>query len=120
MFFVWLGASLDLRELGHHPSFILLGAVLGFGAVGTHLVGALTHQPVAASALASAQLGVPVAAATLGTQLHKLKPGEPAALILAALVTIAVASACGALLARRSPAAPAPEPAPTTPAAPAA
>jgi Kef-type K+ transport system membrane component KefB len=120
VFFVWLGASLDLRELGHHPSFILLGAVLGFGAVGTHLVPALTHQPVAAAALASAQLGVPVAAATLGTQLHKLKPGEPAALILGALVTIAVASACGALLARRSPAAPAPEPAPTTPAAPAA
>jgi Kef-type K+ transport system membrane component KefB len=25
LFFVWLGASLDLRELGRHPSFILLG-----------------------------------------------------------------------------------------------
>jgi Kef-type K+ transport system membrane component KefB len=26
LFFVWLGASLDLRELGRHPSFILLGS----------------------------------------------------------------------------------------------
>jgi len=112
VFFVWLGASLDLRELGRHPSFVGLGAVLGVGAVGTHLVGALTRQPVGAAALASAQLGVPVAAATLGQQLHKLEPGEPAALILGALVTIAVASTCGALLARRSQSAPAPAAAP--------
>jgi Kef-type K+ transport system membrane component KefB len=109
LFFVWLGASLNLRALGHHPSYILLGVLLGLGAVATHLVGALTGQPPVASALAAAQLGVPVAAATLGTQLHKLRPGEPAALILGALVTIAVASWCGAVLARQT------RPAPATP-----
>jgi Kef-type K+ transport system membrane component KefB len=107
LFFVWLGASLDLRALGRHPAYILLGVLLGLGAVATHLVGALMGQPPVASALAAAQLGVPVAAATLGTQLHKLRPGEPAALMMGALVTIAVASGCGAVLARSTQAAPA-------------
>jgi Kef-type K+ transport system membrane component KefB len=36
VFFVWLGASLDLRELGRHPSLILLGVALGVGAVAVH------------------------------------------------------------------------------------
>lgn len=98
LFFVWLGASLDLRDLGHHPSFILLGVVLGAGAVLTHCSMRLTRQPLALGGLASAQLGVPVAAATLGSQLHLLKPGEPAALILGALVTIAVATVAGGMV----------------------
>lgn len=102
LFFVWLGASLNLRDLWHHPNFIGLGAALGLGAVLTHLGGRLTGQPIAMGALASAQLGVPVAAAALGTQLHLLKPGEPAALILGALVTIGVAIGAGAIVARLS------------------
>ena len=32
LFFVWLGASLQVRELGSHPKFILLGVGLGLGA----------------------------------------------------------------------------------------
>jgi Kef-type K+ transport system membrane component KefB len=88
--FVWLGASLDLRELGRHPSFILLGVVLGVGAAATHAAMRLTGQPLPIGALASAQLGVPVAAATIGSQLHLLEPGEPAALILGALVQLRV------------------------------
>jgi Kef-type K+ transport system membrane component KefB len=97
VFFVWLGASLDLRELGRHPSFILLGVALGVGAVAIHAAMRPTGQPVPIGALASAQLGVPVAAATVGSQLHLLEPGEPAALILGALVTIAAASVAGGL-----------------------
>jgi Kef-type K+ transport system membrane component KefB len=100
LFFVWLGASLDLRELGRHPSFILLGIMLGVGAAATHAAMRLTGQPLPIGALASAQLGVPVAAATVGSQLHLLEPGEPAALILGALVTIAVASLSGGLAVR--------------------
>jgi len=96
LFFVWLGSSLNLRDLGHHPSFIVLGVVLGLGAVLTHVAMRLTGQPIAIGALASAQLGVPVAAATLGAELNLLKPGEPAALILGALVTIAIATLAGA------------------------
>jgi len=99
LFFVWLGASLDLRDLGRHPSFILLGVVLGVAATGCHAVTRLTGQPWRVAGLASAQLGVPVAAVTLGTQLQLLKPGEPAALILGALVTIGVATAAGGRIA---------------------
>jgi Kef-type K+ transport system membrane component KefB len=97
LFFVWLGASLNLRDLWHHPSFIGLGLALGAGAVATHLLSRLSGQPLSIGALASAQLGVPVAAAALGTQLNLLKPGEPAALILGALVTIGVATGAGAV-----------------------
>jgi Kef-type K+ transport system membrane component KefB len=103
VFFVWLGASLDLRELGGHPRFILLGVALGLGAVVAHLAMRLTGQPVAAGLLAAAQLGVPVAAATIGSQLGVLRPGESAALILGGLVTVA-AAVVGGGLATRSPA----------------
>jgi Kef-type K+ transport system membrane component KefB len=100
LFFVWLGASLDLRELGRHPSFVLLGLMLGVGAVAAHVAMRLIGQSSSIGALTSAQLGVPVAAATVGSQLHLLQPGEPAALILGALVTIGVAAVAGALAAR--------------------
>ncbi|GAA3136163.1 Kef-type K+ transport system membrane component KefB [Kribbella aluminosa] len=101
VFFVWLGASLDLRELGTKPAFIGLGAALGVGAVISHLSGKLTRQPLSIGALAAAQLGVPVAAATVGTSLHVLQPGEPAALILGALITIAISAVAGGFAVRR-------------------
>ena len=99
LFFVWLGASLQVRELGERPAFIGLGVALGLGAVLAHLCGRLFGQTLPLAALAAAQLGVPVAAAALGTELGLLSTGEPSALILGALVTIVVASAAGRLAA---------------------
>jgi Kef-type K+ transport system membrane component KefB len=104
LFFVWLGASLNLRDLVHHPSYIALGAVLGLGAVLAHAAMRVTGQPIAVGALAAAQLGVPVAAATLGTQLSLLRPGEAPAIVLGALVTIGVSVLAGSRLADRTPA----------------
>ena len=101
LFFVWLGASLQVRDLGEHPWLILLGVGLGIGAVLAHCVGTLFGQPVTLAVLAAAQLGVPVAAATLGTEQHLLAPGEPSALMLGALVTVATTSLAGVLAARR-------------------
>jgi Kef-type K+ transport system membrane component KefB len=100
LFFVWLGASLNLRQLGERPSFIVLGLALGAGAIATHAAMSVTGQPIATGVLAAAQLGVPVAAATLGTQLHLLKSGEAPALVLGALVSIAAATAASAISAR--------------------
>ena len=100
LFFVWLGASLQVRELGSHPKFILLGIGLGLGAVLAHFSGRLLGQPLTLAALSAAQLGVPVAAATIGTQEHLLAPGEASALIFGALLTIAGTSIAGALAAR--------------------
>jgi Kef-type K+ transport system membrane component KefB len=89
LFFVWLGASLSLKALSTHPQFIVLGLALGVGALVAHLAMRLFRQPLPLSAIAAAQLGVPVAAATIGQQSHVLAPGEPAALILGALITVA-------------------------------
>lgn len=104
LFFVWLGASLQVRELLDHPQYIGLGFALGFGAVIAHCAGRLAGQPLSLGVMAAAQLGVPVAAATLGTEEGLLAPGEPAALILAALLTIAGTSIAGGVAKRRQPA----------------
>src|ERR1700704_4805122 len=58
LFFVWLGASLQVRELADHPEFVALGVGLGVGAVLAHCVGRLLGQPLALGALAAAQLGL--------------------------------------------------------------
>ena len=101
LFFVWLGASLDLRALGSRPGLILLGLLLGVGAVLSHALARLLGQPLSLSSLAAAQIGVPVAAATVGTTLNVLQPGEPAALVLGALVTIAAATIAGGAAVRQ-------------------
>ncbi|MFH5208750.1 cation:proton antiporter [Antrihabitans sp. NCIMB 15449] len=101
LFFVWLGAKIDLRELVDHPGYIGLGLALGIGAVAVHCVTRLLGQPLPLGALAATQLGVPIAAVTVGTQLNILQPGEPAAIILGALVTMAVAGLAGSLAVRR-------------------
>jgi Kef-type K+ transport system membrane component KefB len=100
LFFVWLGASLDLRELGRHPALIGLGLALGAGAVVSHAAMRLTGQPAPVAMLTAAQLGVPVAAATIGSRSGLLRPGEPAALLLGALLTIAVAVLSASLAVR--------------------
>jgi len=95
LFFVWLGAVLDLRSLASHPSSIGLGVALGAGAVGVHVLMRVSGQRLAAGTLAAAQLGLPVAAATLGTQLGVLHRGEAGAIMLGAMVTIAAATLAG-------------------------
>jgi len=100
LFFVWLGASLQVGELGSHPKLIVLGVGLGLGAVLAHCAGRLLGQPLTLAVLSAAQLGVPVAAATIGTQEHLLAAGESAALMFGALLTITATSIAGALAAR--------------------
>jgi Kef-type K+ transport system membrane component KefB len=114
IFFVWLGATLNLRDLGHHPSFIVLGLALGVGAVVVHAALRVIGQPLAYGAMAAAQMGVPVAAATVGTELGLLKPGESTALILGALVTVFTTVVAAGIAARSNPPA-SPDPAPAEP-----
>ncbi|TFB75355.1 cation:proton antiporter [Cryobacterium glaciale] len=90
LFFVWLGASLALRDLADHPQMIALGLALGLATLLTHSTTRVLGLPLSHGLLSAAQLGIPIAAATIGTQLHVLVPGEAAALLLGALVTIAV------------------------------
>ncbi|WP_104199515.1 cation:proton antiporter [Cryobacterium sp. Y29] len=90
LFFVWLGASLALGDLADHPQMISLGLVLGVATLLTHATTRVLGLPLSLGMLSAAQLGIPIAAATIGTKLQVLAPGEAAALLLGALVTIAV------------------------------
>jgi Kef-type K+ transport system membrane component KefB len=105
LFFVWLGSELNLRELGSHPSMITLGVLLGVAAALAHLVPRLWGQKLPYGLLASAQLGVPVAAATIGTQgAHPiLVDGQASALMLGAMITIALSVLGGSLATRLNP-----------------
>ncbi|MFB9924732.1 cation:proton antiporter [Amycolatopsis halotolerans] len=90
VFFVWLGASLDLRALGQHPVMLVLAALIAAGSVVVHGATRLLGQPLPLAVLAGAQLGVPVAAVTIGTREQLLAPGEGGAILAAALISVAV------------------------------
>jgi Kef-type K+ transport system membrane component KefB len=100
VFFVWLGASLDLRALVERPRMIALAVLLAVGTVAVHAVAKLLGQPLPLAVLAGAQLGVPVAAVTIGG--HVLFAGEGAAILAAALVSVAVAGYAAVVASRRS------------------
>ncbi|HWO68333.1 MAG TPA: hypothetical protein VNO31_50705 [Umezawaea sp.] len=92
VFFVWLGASVDLRALVDQPRMIALAALLALGAVVVHAAAWFVGQPLPLAVLAGAQLGVPVAAVTIGTGGHLLAPWEGAAILAAMLASVAVSA----------------------------
>ena len=101
VFFVWLGASVDLRELVDRPRMIAVAGALALAAVVVHAAARLLGQPLPLALLAGAQLGVPVAAVTIGEREHLLSPGEGGAILAAALVSVGI-TAWMAAIARRT------------------
>lgn len=95
IFFIWLGASIDLRALAHHPRLIVLALGLAVATTALHALARLAGQPLPLAVLATAQLGVPVAAAALGAQSGLLQPGEGGAILGAAVLTLVVAAVGG-------------------------
>ncbi|GAA1086869.1 MULTISPECIES: cation:proton antiporter [Tsukamurella] len=108
LFFVWLGARVNLRDLVENPKFILLGLALGFGAIAAHVAMRAVGLPIPLGVLAAAQIGVPVAAVTVGEQLGLFAAGEGSALILGALVTIGGAAIAAGRAATSAPSGPPP------------
>jgi Kef-type K+ transport system membrane component KefB len=108
LFFVWLGASIDLRAFVQHPSMVLLGVLLGVGAVVAHLAARAVGLPWLQAVASAGQLGVPIAAVALGIQTHALQSGEGAAILLGALLTIGFSAGAAGLTARHNKKAPAP------------
>jgi Kef-type K+ transport system membrane component KefB len=103
VFFVILGATLDLRGLMQSPAAIGLALLLAAGAVIVHLAGAFAggrEQRVASGLLASAQLGLPAAAAALGLSTHAISSPVAAALVAGGLLTLLPATGGAILLAR--------------------
>jgi Kef-type K+ transport system membrane component KefB len=113
LFFVLLGAELNLRALLTSPSRILLALGLAVGAVITHLIAARIagHEKYIATGMAaSAQLGMPAAAASLGLSAGLLTPAEAAALVAGGVLTLIPATIGSLMLARGATAKPAASP----------
>ena len=107
LLFVVLGARLDLHTLGAHPSYIALVAALFALNVAVHLcAAAMVRQPLAAGLIATAQLGVPIAVVNVGLATGRLTPGESAAIVAAALASLATTAIGATLLGRRQAALP--------------
>lgn len=101
VFFVLLGARLDLRALGSSPRAILLAAVLAALAALVHVLASVTIKTrPAVGLLATAQVGVPAAVIALGLPARSITQAEASAIFCAALVCIAVSSVGAALLRR--------------------
>jgi len=119
LFFVVLGARLDVSALFDHPDLLLVTAALIVLNVVIHAFAALaTRQPLPAGLIATAQLGVPAAVVQIGLQEHVITPALGAAVTLAALATLGLCAGGTALLARRTQPLPAPataQPGPSPP-----
>ncbi len=99
VFFVLLGAKLDLRALD--ADAVGLAGLLAGLALAVHVAVALVIRvPRAVGLLASAQVGVPAAVIALGLPAHAIDQAQASAIFCAALVCIG-ASATGAALLRR-------------------
>ena len=96
VFFVLLGANIDVRATFADPGLIGLAVCLGLGAVLTHLILGFAGVPWSLAALSSAQIGVPAAAVSIGLANGSLSAGQAAAVMCGALITIVVAAIAAA------------------------
>ena len=90
-FFVLIGSQIDLRSLAGDPSAILLALLMAASGVGIHLVASRLVAPPPWSGFglaATAQLGLPAAAASLGLGTGTLSPAVAAAIVLAGCLTV--------------------------------
>lgn len=91
LYFVVLGAQLDLRGLFDRPSMLALIAALALLNVLIHLAATiLVRRPLSTGLAASAQLGVPAAIASLGLAEHVLSNIVATAIVAAAVVSLGV------------------------------
>ncbi|HEV7162576.1 MAG TPA: cation:proton antiporter [Solirubrobacteraceae bacterium] len=111
LYFVVLGARLDLAGLVRDPAMLALAASLAALNVAIHLLAALAlRRSVPVALAATAQLGVPAAVASLGLSEHLLSPVVATAIVASALVSLTVCTLGIEMLVRAAPAvAPAPE-----------
>lgn len=90
LFFIWLGANLDVRQVLSSPANLTLFAALTVGTLAVHLVPRAFGQSWPQALMSSAQLGVPAAAVAIGSAAGALTSGQGAAILAAALVSILV------------------------------
>jgi Kef-type K+ transport system membrane component KefB len=101
LYFVLLGARLDLGGLASEPAMLALAAVLVVLNVLIHMLAAVVlRRPLAGALAATAQLGVPAAVASLGLSEHLLSSVTATAIVAAALTSLAICAVGVQMLAR--------------------
>jgi Kef-type K+ transport system membrane component KefB len=99
LFFVLLGAQIDVGALLSSRKALALAGVLAAVGISIHVGAALVWRlPVAMGLVASAQLGVPAAVVAIGLATNQLTAAQGAAVMVAALLTLAACAAGDALL----------------------
>lgn len=107
-FFVTLGAKLDIRALFTSAANMELTLCIAAGALIVHLVVAtLLRLPVSAGFMAASSMGLPAAIVSTGLSDNIIEPGQGAAIIAAALISLGFASHGVTLFARQNPRVPA-------------
>ena len=113
LFFVHLGAQLDLGALFRSREALVLAGVLAVVAVAIHVAaGVLWRLPLGSGLLASAQLGVPAAVVSIGLASRQLTAAQGAAVMASLLVTLGACAVGGVLLGHAGPLTDASAPAP--------
>ena len=101
-FFVALGARLNFRSLASSRSDVVLLLVLVGAIVVCHVaIAVVMRMPWPAGFLASAQLGLPAGVVALGLTEGLITPGQGAAVVASAVVTLGVSSIGAAMLQER-------------------
>jgi len=91
LYFVILGAQLDLGGLIDHPAMLALAAALAGLSLAIHLLAAVAgHLTPAAGLAACAQLGVPAAVASLGLAEGVLSSEIATAIVAASVVSLVI------------------------------
>jgi Kef-type K+ transport system membrane component KefB len=99
LFFVHLGAQIDLGALFNSPKALTLAGVLATVAIVIHVAaGFVWRLPLAMGLVASAQLGVPSAVVAIGLATKQLTAAQGAAVMAALLVSLGACAVGGALL----------------------
>jgi Kef-type K+ transport system membrane component KefB len=102
LFFVVLGARIDVRALSTSGTLIgLAGLLVAFDVVNGLAAAFLTRQSAAAGLASTVTLGVPAAVVALGLQQGVISPGAGAAILVAALVSIGVSGVGVSMLHRQ-------------------
>lgn len=92
LYFIWLGASIDIRSALHHRDAVILTVLLFLISFLSHLPTLIFGASMRNVFLATAQLGIPAAAITLATANGMMDAETAGAIMLSAIGTLLVSS----------------------------
>ncbi|HEY9793408.1 MAG TPA: cation:proton antiporter [Candidatus Obscuribacterales bacterium] len=91
LFFVFIGARIDLHALFTSPNNLMLCGMIVVAGLVVHLIAAkLARLKFSTGLIASQHMGLPAAIVSMGLAEHVINEGQAAAVITAALISLAV------------------------------